>query len=99
MKKRTKKKTADAAPIGQVRRFLAILNAIRASDFPNKTSLAKECHELPRVGKSPADGNSIFSFPMVRIADEHLCGRFIPRKSCEQRIETGRSQFVYSLRK
>lgn len=42
MKKQIKKKSADAAPIGHVRRFLAIVNAIRAGDFPNKTSLAKD---------------------------------------------------------
>ena len=34
---------------------------------------------MPRVVYSPAGGNSIFSFPVARNADEHLCGRFVRR--------------------
>jgi predicted DNA-binding transcriptional regulator YafY len=42
MKKASKKNPPDSAPVGHVRRFLAIVNAIRAGDFPNKRTLAEE---------------------------------------------------------
>jgi predicted DNA-binding transcriptional regulator YafY len=42
MKRKTKKKSPSAAPVGHVRRFLAIVEAIRAGDFPNKVTLAEE---------------------------------------------------------
>jgi predicted DNA-binding transcriptional regulator YafY len=42
VKKKTKKKSRTEAPVGHVRRFLAIIEAIRAGDFPNNVTLAEE---------------------------------------------------------
>jgi hypothetical protein len=42
---------------------------------------------LTRVGYSPAGRNSIFSFPVVRIADEHLRQKGVgPEKNCAAAI-------------
>jgi hypothetical protein len=56
MKKQAKKKSADAAPIGHVRRFLAIVNAIRARDFPQQHIARKgiEDHDSNRAASHNA---------------------------------------------
>ncbi len=38
-----------SAPVSHVRRFMAIVKAIRAGDFPNKTTLAKELKVTTRT--------------------------------------------------
>jgi predicted DNA-binding transcriptional regulator YafY len=45
------KKKAETAPVGHVRRFLAIVEAIRAGDFPNKTTLAEELKITTRTAQ------------------------------------------------
>ena len=49
MKRKTKKKSPESAPVGHVRRFLAIVEAIRAGDFPNKATLSLELKITPRT--------------------------------------------------
>ena len=43
------KKKSSAAPVGHVRRFLTIVEAIRAGDFPNKATLAEDLKITPRT--------------------------------------------------